>query len=294
MLQRSPSYVLSLPGGDAMPAPAPRLLGARAAYAFTRWKNVLATIAIYQLSRRRPERDEEAVPQAASSSSCRPATTSTRTSRPTYKPWDQRLCLVPDGDLFQAISRGQRVGRDRSHRHVHRDGIELESGASSTPTSIVTATGLNLLALGGVQLEVDGEPVELSATDGLQGHDAQRRAELRVRVRLHERLVDVEVPTSPASTCAACCSTWTRTATSRCTPEPTRRSPRCRSSTSPPGYVQRSIEQFPQQGVAAPWRLYQNYALDVLTLKFGSLQDGVIEFSGPTARSDRASEPVAA
>ena len=93
-----------------------------------------------------PDAREAASCARASSGSCPPATTSTRTSRRRYNPWDQRLCLVPDGDLFEAISDGRRVGRHRPHRDVHRDRHPARSRApSSRPTSIVTATGLDLL-----------------------------------------------------------------------------------------------------------------------------------------------------
>jgi monooxygenase len=81
--------------------------------------------------------------------------------KPHYNPWDQRMCLVPDGDLFEAIRRA-RVGRDRPHRHVHRDGASASrSGAELEADLIVTATGLNLLAVGGMQIAVDGREVEL-------------------------------------------------------------------------------------------------------------------------------------
>ena len=293
MLQRSPSYVLSLPMVDPLLAPIKRFLGARAAYAFTRWKNVLATTLIYQFSRRRPSAMKKLFRKLLEHQL--PAGYDIDTHfTPTYDPWDQRLCLVPDGDLFQAISQGSvSIATDRI-RAFDETGIELESGARLDADMIVTATGLNLLAVGGVQLEVDGEPVVIrdrmvykgmmlngvpnfAFAFGYTNASWTLKADLTckyvVRILQHMYANDHRIAVAHN---------------------------RDRSASSLPfidlssGYVQRSIEHFPQQGTRRPWRLYQNYALDVLTLKFGSLQDGVIEFSGPTARSDRASEPVAA
>ena len=114
--------------------------------------------------------------------------------KPRYNPWDQRLCLVPDGDLFEAICDGSALG---GHRPASRPSPRRASGwspaPSSRPTSIVTATGLNMLPLGGMQLAVDGQRRRAPRDHGLQGHDAQRRAEPGRRDRLHQRLVDAEV-----------------------------------------------------------------------------------------------------
>ena len=112
---------------------------------------------------------------------------------PRYGPWDQRLCLVPDGDLFKAITRGRGVDRHRPRSSASRPtGVRLASGAELDADIIVTATGLNLLAIGGIELSVDGEPVSLPERLAYKGMMLSRRAELRVHDRLHERVVDAE------------------------------------------------------------------------------------------------------
>ena len=111
---------------------------------------------------------------------------------PTYDPWDQRMCLVPDGDLFRRISDGRAdVVTDRIDTFTET-GLRLARGSELEADIVVTATGLNLKVFGGIELSVDGEPVKLGRDHGLQRDDAQRRAQLRLHHRLHERLVDAQ------------------------------------------------------------------------------------------------------
>ena len=122
MLQRSPSYVVSLPAEDPIAKlAAPLACRRRRAYAIVRWKNVLVTMLVFQLSRRRPELVKRLIRRGVERQL--PAGYDVDTHfKPRYNPWDQRLCLVPDGDLFEAIQRRARVGRHRPHRDVHRAG----------------------------------------------------------------------------------------------------------------------------------------------------------------------------
>ncbi len=200
---------------------------------------------------------------------------------------------MPDGDLFEAIGDGRAsVVTDRIETFTET-GIKLESGAELEADLIVTATGLNLLPLGGMQIAVDGSRGRAAEDDGLQGHDAQRRAEPGARARLHQRLVDAQVrpdlrvrlpPAQPHG----------RARLRQCTPH--NRDP---SVAAEPfidfssGYVLRAIDQFPKQGSKAPWRLYQNYARDIVALRFGSLDDGAMVFSNPAPAGPRR-ERVAA
>ena len=191
MLQRSPSYVLSIPGEDPIANGLRRVLGDRRAYAVTRWKNVAITSLIYQLSRRRPALVKKLI-RAAQLRQLPDGYAVDTHFKPRYQPWDERLCIVPDGDLFRVIRHGRAsIVTDRI-AHFTEAGLELESGASLEADIVITATGLNLVAFGGIALEVDGREVVLSESHGLQGPDAQRRPELRVRRRLHERVLDAE------------------------------------------------------------------------------------------------------
>ena len=234
-------------------------------------------------------------PQAGRRASCRPATTSTPTSSPRYNPWDQRLCLVPDGDLFEAIRAGRAsVVTDRIETFTE-NGIQLAlRRRAATPTSIVTATGLNLLALGGMSSPSTAARSSSPKTMGYKGMMLSGVPNLALALRLHQRLLDAEVRPD------------LRVRLPAAQPHGRARLPpvRARATTTPrvterpfidftSGYVLRSIDKFPKQGSKAPWRLHQNYALDILALKFGSLEDDAMEFSrgGAATNGSGLAEP---
>src|SRR4051794_28310268 len=168
MLQRSPSYGLSLPARDPVARLVRRLLPASAAYSVVRWKNVLTSMLLFQLSRRRPAFVKRLIRQGVERQL--PAGFDVDTHfTPSYSPWDQRVCFVPDGDLFRAVrSASASIVTGAIDRFTPR-GIRLASGQELDADVVVTATGLNLLAIGGMSLSVDGAPVELSKTLAYKG-----------------------------------------------------------------------------------------------------------------------------
>ena len=197
MLQRSPSYVVSLPArGPDRRRSCARCSRPSAAYAIVRWKNVLLHAWLSSSSAGAGRSSmKRAASARASSSSCPPATTSTRTSRPRYNPWDQRLCLVPDGDLFKAIRSGRGVGRDRPRsRRSPRRASGCASGDELEADIIVTATGLNLLAVrrhrARGRRRARRPPGARSAYKGMMLSGVPNLAH---RARLHERVLDAEV-----------------------------------------------------------------------------------------------------
>ena len=191
MLQRSPSYILSMPDEDAIANALRRRLGERRGYAIVRWKNVALATLLFQLSQRFP-RPMRKLYRAGALRQL-PAGYAVDTHfNPRYKPWDQRLCLVPNGDLFETLSDGSaEIVTAEIERFTER-GIRLRDGSELEADVIITATGLNLLPVrrhGARARRRGGRP---AAHDGLQVDDAQRRAEPRLHDRLHERLVDAE------------------------------------------------------------------------------------------------------
>ena len=169
MLQRSPTYMLSLPGEDPLAQRLRRLLPDRAVYPIVRWKNVLMQMLIYRLARRRPELVQKLIRRGVVNAL--PAGYDVDTHfKPNYDPWDQRLCLVPDGDLFKAISDGSAEIVTDTIETFTETGIELESGERLDADVVVTATGLNLLFLGGMQARAStarsGTPPGPSSTRG--------------------------------------------------------------------------------------------------------------------------------
>ena len=168
MLQRSPTYVASRPASDAIADRLRAWLPQKLAYAIVRWKNALQAIAIFNLSRRRPEMMKSMLRKAAVKQLPEGYAVDTHFA-PSYNPWDQRMCLVPDGDLFTAIRDGRASVVTDHIETFTESGIRLQSGAELQADIIVSATGLNLLAIGGMQLEVDGRAVDLSKTVSYKG-----------------------------------------------------------------------------------------------------------------------------
>jgi monooxygenase len=278
MLQRSPSYVLALPAEDPLAGVARRLLPARAAYAAVRWKNVLLTMLSFQLSRRRPKL-MKAIIRKGVARQLPPGYDVDTHFRPAYDPWDQRLCLVPDGDLFKAIRQGRAsVVTDRIETFTER-GLRLASGAELEADVVVTATGLNLLALGGMRLAVDGREVRLPETMSYKGMMLSGVPNLAIALGYTNASWTLKCDL----TCAYVCRLLAHMdahGLRQCTPrnhDPSVTEQPFIDFTS--GYVLRSIDEFPKQGSKAPWRLYQNYPRDILALKLGALEDGAMEFS---------------
>ena len=278
MLQRSPSYFVSLPAEDAIANFLRRVLPAKLAYSIVRWKNVLLTMLSFQLSRRRPKLAKALLRRGVERRL--PAGFDIDTHfKPKYGPWDQRLCLVPDGDLFEAINEGRAsIVTDQIETFTEK-GIRLASGAELEADVIVTATGLNLLALGGVELAVDGREVDISQTMSYKGMMLSGVPNLAVAFGYTNASWTLKADL----TCEYVCRLLNHMdANGYRESRPRERDP---SMPEQPfidfssSYVLRSIDHFPKQGSKAPWRLYQNYALDILSLRFGSLEDEAMEFS---------------
>ena len=293
MLQRSPTYIVSMPEEDRIANALRRWLPERVAYGITRWKNIVGGILLFQFCRRWPERAKRLLLRGVREA-LGPTVDVAKHFTPSYGPWDQRLCLVPNGDLFRAIRAGRAsVVTDRIDRFTET-GIRLESGAELPADLIVTATGLRLEFLGGIQLSVDGERVDparrityrgmmLRGVPNLAWAFGYTNASWTLRADLN---------------CAYVCRLLNYMAEhghAQARPElsdPEVKEESWMNLTS--GYVQRSIHLFPKQGSKLPWKLYQNYALDLAMIGFGRIDDGALRFSRPAAAAVAARPAVAA
>jgi cation diffusion facilitator CzcD-associated flavoprotein CzcO len=286
MLQRSPTYIVARPRSDRIAAWLRKRLSPKAAYAATRWKNVVTGQWFFSFARRRPKAARKLIlGYVAKVLGDRPVEPD---FSPRYDPWDQRLCLAPDGDFFQALRRGRADVVTGEIETFTETGVRLASGRELPADIIVSATGLELLPLGGVRLAVDGAPVELPRTFAYKG----------MMYAGVPNLISVFGYTNASwtlkcdLTCEFACRLLARmrrrgeaSATPR-PPAPGEVEPRPWADFSS-GYVQRSLGLFPVQGHRRPWRLDQNYALDILNLRFGRLDDGVLEFRPPPVEEAR-------
>jgi cation diffusion facilitator CzcD-associated flavoprotein CzcO len=278
MLQRSPTYITSLSQVDPLAAGLSRLVGARRAYPVIRWKNIALQTLFYRLCQRHPDFARSLL-RRMTVRMLPPGFDVDTHFKPTYNPWDQRLCVVPDGDLFRAIRSGKAsVVTDRIAGFT-AGGLRLESGADLDADIVITATGLRLLALGGMTLTVDGRDVKLPETtaykammlDGVPNFaftigytnaswtlkaDLVSEYVVRLLRYLDSHRYDQCVPVKddPAVTARPLLAFQA-------------------------GYVLRSVHEFPSAGSKAPWKLTMSYPHDLLTLRFGRIGGSAMRFS---------------
>jgi monooxygenase len=294
MLQRSPSYVVSLPTQDRLAQALGRVLPAKATYAAVRFKNVARMLLSYRLSRRRPELMKRLI-RAGLERQLPPGFDVDKHFTPRYNPWDQRLCVVPDGDLFRALGAGRAsIVTDRIETFTET-GIRLASGGELPADVIVVATGLEMELFGGASVVVDGDEVDFAQTvaykammfSGVpnlalaQGYtnaswtlkcDLVAEYVCRLLAHMEEHGYRQVTPVAPGPEQAL--------------------SPVVNLSS---GYVQRAIARLPKQGARPPWRVYQNWFKDVRLFRRSPVDDEGVRFSpGAPAQDGERRVEVAA
>ena len=293
MLQRSPSYILSLPAHDAVAALLGRLLPGNAAHRAVRWKNILVSLGIYQLSRRAPDITRSLLRQAAAKN-LSPGYEIDKHFNPRYRPWDQRLCFVPDSDLFKAISAGRAsVVTDQIDTLTER-GIQLRSGDQLEADIIISATGLQMLALGAVRLIVDAKPVDPAHTFVYKGVLLSNVPNFAFCVGYTNASWTLRADLASIFVCRLL-NHMDRKGYRTCMPEcdtPSLQAKPLLNLNS--GYVLRAAADLPKQAGKKPWFIRQNYLLDMLTMKLSKLEDGILKFRKQRASSDMSEEAVIA
>jgi monooxygenase len=278
MLQRSPTYIVSRPTEDAFAKKLRRYLPTGIAYSIARWYNVLFALYFYNLSRRKPDAVKQWIVDQARAQLGAEYDVNTHFT-PRYNPWDQRLCFAPDADFFNAITSGKADVVTDQIATFTETGIRLQSGRELKADIVVTATGLKLQLLGGIQIAVDGKPIRFSDTMNFKGVMFSDVPNLFGTLGYTNASWTLKSDLTSAYA-ARLINYMDRHGYPACTPRQ-----RDASVTPEPlidfssGYIQRAIDQLPRQGSKKPWRLYQNYVRDLISLRFGAVNDGALEFS---------------
>lgn len=280
MLQRSPTYIVARPSQDVIAQWLRRHLPDALASRATRWKSVLFGMYFYRLARQRPDATKQMILRMTRAQ-LGPNYDVEKHFSPQYDPWDQRLCLAPDANLFAAMRSGKASVVTDHIETFTETGILLRSGDELPADIIVTATGLVMKVMSGVQLMVDGVAVDVAKTMTYKGMMYSDIPNLASAMGYTNASWTLKCELTSAYVCRLL-NYMERRSYFQCTPrndDPMVTEEPLLTFTS--GYVQRALDILPHQGSRKPWKLYQNYALDLMSLRFGALNDGAMEFARP-------------
>ena len=276
MLQRSPTYVVSRPAEDAFANWLRRKLPAKLAYGVTRWRNVLLTMFFYNLARKKPAKFKAGVLKGVRAQLGPDYDVATHFT-PSYNPWDQRLCLVPDSDLFRALRSGRAsVVTDRIESFTPT-GLRLASGAELAADIVVTATGLKLILLAGIEVTVDGVRTDLAQSMSYKGMMFSGVPNLAATFGYTNASWTLKADLTSEYVCRLL-AYMDRRGYAECRPVKDASVAEAPFLDFTSGYVQRALSQLPRQGATKPWKLHQNYVRDMMTLRLGRLDDGTMQF----------------
>jgi monooxygenase len=287
MLQRSPSYVVTRPTKDAMAIWMYRHLPKGIAAKIAKWKNVLYSITMFYLARTKPETIKGLILKGIRQQ-LHPDYDVKRHFTPRYNPWDQRICLVPDGDLFAAIRSGRVEVVTDTIAEVVQSGIRLSSGTTLPADIIVAATGLVVKLMGGAEILVDGVPAKFNEKMVYKGAMFSGIPNLALAFGYTNNSWTLRCDLTARFVCRLL-KYMDRKGFSICLPklpEPSVNPEPLLDFSS--GYVRRADGVLPRQGQKAPWRVPQNYVKDLAAFAFGSVSDGTMNFLR-TAEADSAS-----
>ena len=282
MLQRSPTYVVSRPAEDKMANTLRKWLPGMLAYNLVRARNVLGGMYFFNLARKKPEQVKAGIIQMVRDQ-LGPDYDVDKHFTPTYNPWDQRLCLVPDADMFEAIKAGRASVVTDHIETFTATGIRLTSGEELKADIIVSATGLVLEVWNGIEIAVDDRPIDAATTLSYKGMMYEGVPNMASAFGYTNASWTLKCDLTCEYVCRVL-NHLTRTGQSQAVPvndDPSIQFAPWLDFSS--GYVQRAMAKFPKQGTKAPWKLHQNYALDLMSLRYDKLEDGVLRFSSRPA-----------
>jgi cation diffusion facilitator CzcD-associated flavoprotein CzcO len=291
MLQRSPSYIVTRPGEDVIANLLRRCLPDRAVYGVTRWKNVLTGTFFYNLARKRPRVFKWMVARGVRRQLGKQYDPKDFT--PPYNPWDQRLCIAPDADIFRVLREGRASVVTDSIETFTEDGLLLKSGRQLDADIIVTATGLVLKIISGMQLVVDDATVDLPKTLVYKGMMFSDVPNLAFAIGYTNASWTLKCDLASQYVCRLL-NHMDRHGYAVCTPrvnDPDSGDEPVIDFNS--GYVLRSLHALPRQGSKTPWRLHQNYMKDLSMMRYGRVDDGTMEFKPAPIAQRARTEAVA-
>jgi cation diffusion facilitator CzcD-associated flavoprotein CzcO len=291
MLQRSPSYIVTRPGQDVLANLLRRCLPDRAVYGVTRWKNVLLGTFFYSLARKRPNIFKWMVERGVRRQLGKQYDATHFT--PPYNPWDQRLCIAPDADIFRVLREGRASVVTDSIETFTEDGLLLKSGRRLDADIIVTATGLVLKIISGMQLVVDDATVDLPKTLVYKGMMFSDVPNLAFAIGYTNASWTLKCDLASQYVCRLL-NHMDRHDYAVCTPrvnDPDVGDEPVIDFNS--GYVLRSLHTLPRQGSKTPWRLHQNYMKDLSMMRYGRVDDGTMEFKAAPIAQRARTEAVA-
>jgi len=287
MLQRTPTYILALPSRDPIANALRKLVGKRLAYSLTRRKNIFMQRMIWLYCQRRPESARRLIRKLNARQLPEGYPVDVHFNPP-YNPWDQRLCVVPDGDLFKAIRAGTASMATGHIKRFTARGVLLESGEHLDADLIVTATGLNLQSFGGVPLTVDGRSVKLSDAVAFKGMMLSGVPNLAFAIGYTNSSWTLKIGLLCEHFCRLL-NHMEQNGYDICCPEVRDPDmPRRPLLDFGAGYVKRSLHELPKQGADFPWLMSMSYAADAKLLRKGSVADPNLRFSSVRAKASKA------
>lgn len=282
MLQRSPTYMVTLPKVDPIANFLRKVLPTKVSGGLMRWQRALFTQGFYRLSRSQPEFMRRVLRKGVAAQLPKDYDTDTHFN-PHYKPWDQRVCMVTDGDMFREIRQGRASVVTDHIETFDKTGIKLASGDHLDADVVITATGLSLLFLGGIEIEVDGQKVEPANKLSYKGMMLEDVPNLAIALGY----TNASWTLKAELTCDAVARTLNhmrRVGMRQATPVDVVGN----SATSDSvfdlqsGYVQRAASLLPKQGKVFPWQVHQSYVKDYIAMKKKPIVDGVMQFTNPS------------
>ncbi len=273
MLQRSPSYVVTLPSIDPLSPRLAKVLPENFVHRLARTRNIALQLAVYHLSRARPSMVRKFIlGQAAKQLG---PDVSIAHFTPSYAPWDERLCVVPDGDLFRTLRDGRATIVTDEVETFEADGLVLKSGARLPADIVVTATGLEVQMLGGMEIVVDGIRFDPGAAFSYRAAMFEGLPNLAMLFGYPNQSWTLKVDLVAKYVCRLL-KHMDREGYASCTPRTAARMTEAPFVALRSGYIKRAAGLFPKVGTRAPWRLYNNYFLDAIALRRGKLDDDVV------------------